>query len=144
MTPKHSRLVLIPLVTLFLASCAGEGPSGADGSDLEVPAQEYVHITDQQGSLEEFVGAGSDATVERCAFDSSRWIAEGAVANPTDESQSYRLYVAFNKNRDTQGLVQVDIESIAPGASQGWQVEAPISGDGLDCVLRVERFAPQG
>lgn len=59
------------------------------------------------------------------------------------DAQSYRLYVAFNRGKDTQGLVQVDVKSVEPGKTAEWTAEAPLKGEGLKCVLRVERFAPQ-
>lgn len=133
---KLSSWLVTPLAVLALASCAGE-PAGGDAAPSS-----YTSVTDQQGSIDGFVGAAEDATVVHCAGDGDGWSSSGSVENPTDEPQSYRLYVAFNQNRDTIGLVQVDLQTVPAGESAEWTVEAPITGDDLTCVLRVERFTP--
>lgn len=138
-------LLLIPLVALSLASCAGEPTGGSTDGDppASPPAVEsHVDVSDPQGSVPGFVGALDDATVERCEADANGWTAEGTVTNPTDLAQDYRIYVAFNQNRDTHGLVQVDLSAVAPGAVEHWSAHAPIDGGALSCVLRVERFDP--
>ena len=130
----------MPLVVLFLAACAGEATSG----DAEVTTVDsFVDITDHQGAVEGFVGALDDTEVDRCETTTDGWITGGTVVNPTDSTQSYRLYVAFNENRETHGLVQVDLAEVPGGASEDWEAQAPVSGDNLTCVLRVERFDPQ-
>lgn len=141
---KLGALLIAPLLVLSLASCGGEGGGGTDSLETAQPGSGYVEITDQQGSVDGFVGAADDATVERCESVADSWKGTGTVTNPTGETQSYRIYVAFNRNRDTRGLVQVDVASVAAGGTAEWQAEAPIGGDELKCVLRVERFAPQG
>ncbi|MGO1543842.1 MAG: hypothetical protein ACTHXA_05810 [Gulosibacter sp.] len=144
-TLAPAKWLLAPVVVLSLTACGGGATDGnSETGTEETAAGSYVEVTDQQGSIEEFVGASEDAEVERCETGNGGWISEGTVTNPTEDAQSYRLYVAFNENRDTEGLVQVDIESVAAGATESWQVEAPIDGEDLDCVIRVERFAPQG
>lgn len=148
MKPKHHMVLIAALAALSLTSCGGGAAGGGTGTDelqgeTEQPRSDYVEITDQQGSIEGFVGAIDGAVVERCESDGSSWKAAGTVTNPESVPQSYRLYVAFNENRDTHGLVQVDVEDVAGGASQSWETEAPIDGERLSCILRVERFAPQ-
>lgn len=144
MNRKVTRLttpVVALLAALALASCTGGGAGEAPADERQ---SSFVQITDQQGSVEGFVGASDDAELDRCEAANDGWLAEGTVTNPTEVAQAYRIYVAFNKNRDTQGLVQVDLESVAAGESASWKAEAPISGQKLQCILRVERFAPQG
>lgn len=137
MSRKHGTWLAVPLVALSLAACTGE----ATGGDADAPTEiSYVEITDQQGSVEGYVGALEDAVINRCELAGDGWISEGTVTNPTESEQSYRIYVAFNENRDTHGLVQIDLTSVPAEASQHWKVEAPIPGDDLTCVLRVERF----
>lgn len=142
MKSKLSAWALLPVVALALTSCAGEGATAP--SDEAATVDGYVAVTDQQGAVPGFVGAARDAETERCESDGDGWIAEGTVTNPEASAQSYRIYVAFNHNRDTRGLVQVDVESVAAGATEAWEAAAPVAGDDLSCVLRVERFEPQG
>ena len=140
MSRKYGAWLAVPLVVLSLASCVG-GAAGGDADALT--EQGYVEITDQQGSVEGFTGAIEDSEIERWEPANNGWISEGTVTNPTDSAQSYRIYVAFNENRDTHGLVQVDLDSVAAGSSENWKVEVPLAADDLSCVLRVERFDPQ-
>lgn len=140
MNLTHAKLFAASLAALSLTMCGG-GAAGPGEEDARVDSG-FVEITDQQGSIEEFEGAVDDASVDRCEATDTGWIGEGTITNPTDEMQSYRIYVAFNKNRDTKGLVQIDLD-VAPGEQDDWRAEAPINGDDLNCVLRVERFAPQ-
>lgn len=127
-----------PLVALALTSCVDESDGEAAAPEANKDST-YVDITDQQGALEDFVGALEDATVEKCEAGGDGWLSEGTVTNPTDDTLSYRIYVAFNENRDTRGLTQVDLANVAAGETVPWSVEAPIGGDNLTCVLRVER-----
>lgn len=146
MSRKTKRLVTLlitPLAGLALASCSGGAAGGAQSEPpAETTPDSYVEITDQQGSVEGFVGASDDAQITLCEEKGNLWLAEGEVTNPTDATQSYRLYVGFNEGRDTKGLVQVDLPSVTPGETATWDVEAPIAADDAECVLRVERFTP--
>lgn len=129
------------MVALSLTACGG-GPAVESGQvETETSTRNgFVSMTDQQGSVEGYVGASEDVIVEKCESSGENWVAEGTATNPTGETQNYRIYVAFNKNRDTKGLVQVDLESVGPNASAEWKAESPISGEKIDCLLRVERF----
>lgn len=148
MTLVHKKWLVVPLLALILSSCSGESGGGAASeggnsatADTEATSDSsYVDITDQQGSAPDFEGAIGDASVERCEAEDNGWVSAGTVVNSTESAQNYRVYVAFNRNNDTRGLVQVDIDDLAPGAEDNWEVQAPISGDDFDCILRVERF----
>lgn len=129
----------VPFAALALTSCVGGG-GGAALSSGNNQSESFVDISEQQGAVESYVGALEDVSLDRCEADENGWVGQGTVTNPTSESQNYRLYVAFNDNRDTRGLVQVDLSRVASGQSETWSVEAPIDGDNLTCVLRVERF----
>ncbi len=136
-------LLLTPLVALALSSCAGGAADEAASGDAEQANQgSYVSVTDQQGSVEGFVGASEDAEITLCESKNNQSLAEGTVTNPTDANQSYRLYIAFNEGRDTQGLVQVDIESVEPGETLTWEAQAPVTTKDIQCSARVERFEP--
>ncbi len=143
MRSRFGAWLLVPLVALSLASCSGtKGAENEAGKDDLVDGG-YIQITEPQGSTDGFVGASEDVETQTCEKSSSGWISEGLVTNPTDRTQSYRIYVAFSAQGDTKGLVQVDVPSVASGAEVAWKAEAPLSGDDLTCALRVERFDPQ-
>lgn len=139
---SRSAVLIAALAALSLTACGGEAAGGDGGTDTQQGESSYVDITDQQGSVEGFVGAIDDAEITRCESADGSWRGEGTVVNSTDSVQNYRLYVAFNKNSDTKGLVQVDIDSVAAGATAEWRAEAPLAFDDLRCVIRVERFSP--
>lgn len=139
---KLSGALALSLAVLSLTACGG-GSAGSGEAASAAKSDSVIEVTDQQGSIEGFVGAAEDAEVTRCEAAGEAWVGEGTVTNPTDEPQAYRLYVAFNENRDTAGLVQVDLDEVSPGTSAKWQAEAELNGDAYDCVLRVERFAVQ-
>lgn len=141
MNRRFAKWAVIPALFLALAACSGDDK--ASEKDSKPADQSHVDITDQQGSVKGFVGANDDVTTESCEAAKNLWRSEGTVTNPEKENQSYRLYVAFNRGKDTQGLVQVDVESVKPGQKVEWKAEAPLTGDDLTCVLRAERFAPQ-
>ena len=146
MIRRVSAWMALPLVALALSACSSGATEGGESAYTQSGAvtveNGYVSVTDQQGSVDGFVGASEDAQVSVCEAGDDGWFASGEVTNPTDEAQSYRIYVAFNKNTDTLGLVQVDAAEVAPGATATWEATAPLSGDNLQCILRVERFTP--
>lgn len=109
-------------------------PTGTIVSDV-------TDITDQPGSEEGYVGALGDAAVKRCERDGGDWIAAGTVTNPTDDAQSYRLYVSAMADDDTRGLVQVDVPPVDAGGTAQWNATFALPDDDMTCVLRVERFA---
>lgn len=141
MKRRFAKWAVIPALFFALAACSGDSDDST--SNAKPVDESYVDVTDQQGSVEDFVGANEDATTNSCEATKSTWVSEGTVTNPEKDAQSYRLYVAFNRGKDTQGLVQVDVKSVEPGKTAEWTAEAPLKGEGLKCVLRVERFAPQ-
>lgn len=141
MTNRFGKWVAVPALFLALAACSGDDKNSAsEGSPKD---ESYVKISEPQGSVEGFVGANDDATMENCKAKGKSWVSDGTVKNSAKDTQSYRIYVAFNRGKDTQGLVQTDLKSVAAGDTAKWKVEAPISGEDLSCVLRVERFDPQ-
>lgn len=144
MTGKRRLLTgAVVLTAAFaLVSCTGADDADSDGATSET-VDSYVEITDQQGSVDGYVGALEDSEVERCEASGEGWVGEGTVTNPEDASQSYRIYLTFNDKRDTKALVQIDLPSVAAGETEEWSGKAPVSGDDLTCVLRVERFDPQ-
>lgn len=146
MSRKAARLIatmITPLVALTLAACSGEGATGAQSAEVEeAPQASYVDVADPQGSLEDYVGAIEDVEITLCESTGQALKAEGKVTNPTDGTQSYRLYVAFNKGRDTKGLKQVDVTEVTAGETSKWEAEVPVNADGIECAVRVERYNP--
>lgn len=134
------------LAALALTSCGGGAAAPAAPSTQETAVEpyagSYIETTNQPGEIDGFVGALADAEVTRCEQAADGWVAAGTVANPEPTPQSYRLFVAFNEGQDSRGLVQVDVEGVASGATEKWQVETPLTAEKLSCVLRVERYAP--
>lgn len=122
---------------LTVTGCAA-GTVEPTPTDTKAPT--VTEITDQPGSVEGFVGALEDAEVKRCERDGDGWVAAGTVDNPTDRTQSYRLYISAMADGDTRGIVQVDVASVAAGESAAWKAEFALPDNDLTCVLRVERF----
>lgn len=153
--------VLLGLV--LLAACSGGGSGtdeqGAEGA-VEDPAElvsdsetaettpikkpTYNDVKDPQGSVEGFVGAMKDVDLERCETDGDRLAVAGVVTNPTDSPQHYRIYVSAMESGDARGIVQVDLAEVAAGATESWETFFELDDTGLDCLMRVERFAPRG
>lgn len=137
-----SRLTAVLAVAgiLTLAGCTGGTETTAPTPSATTTPSDYVDITDQPGSGDDFVGALEDTEVTGCAADGDEWKVTGTVTNPADDAQSYRIYVSLLDGTDTLGVSQVDVDDVAAGESTDWSATLPVSGDDLDCVLRVERF----
>ncbi|OII15785.1 hypothetical protein BIU97_14035 [Curtobacterium sp. MCBA15_009] len=131
-----------------LAGCSGgDGPDGkASGTaTAQATATERPAITDVDtpaGGDGEYVGALKDVQVSSCKKSGSEWAVEGTVENPAKSAQGYRIYVSLLKGQsDTRAVKEVDVDSVAAGASDDWSTTIGTSESGLSCVLRVERFA---
>lgn len=133
-------------VTATAVACNGEDDdapdNGADGN-AEASEEKVIEMPDQPGSVEDYAGALDDAEVETCESQDGALQVSGTVTNPESEDQDYRIYVSAMDSGDTMGIIQVDVTGVAGGDSAEWNTEFPLSGQGLDCVLRVERFAAQ-
>lgn len=145
------------IAALVFSGCTSndDDPEEADPSATETvdegdddttsgSSSSHIDIDEIPGSLEDFVGAHEDATTDACEAGGSGWIAEGTVTNPTDDAQSYRIYVSARADGNTVGLVQVDVDDVPAGESGTWEADFDLDEDGLDCLLRVERFTPAG
>ena len=106
------------------------------------PGSVYVDVNDSQGDGE-FVGALTDVTASTCGADGADWVGSGTITNPTQAAANYRVWVAFiGADGGTAGLVQVNVDGVAPGESGDYSAPMPYAGDAsLSCVLRVERRA---
>ena len=122
---------------LALTACGSseaETPEGAAEGDDKV-----IEITDQPGSIDDYVGALEDVELETCATGGSLGVA-GTVTNPESEAQNYRIFVSAMSADDTVGLVQVNVDDVAGGETAQWDTQMDLNQEDLDCVLRVERF----
>lgn len=145
-TARRASVILAVAAALTLSACTGTaGPDGTSAAPAPTPTASQTdmsQITDQPGSQEGYVGALEDAKLTSCERDGANWVAQGTVTNPIDKVQSYRLYVSALSDDDTRGIIQVDVPKVAGGATAEWKASFPLDDEKLECVLRVERFAP--
>ena len=124
-----------------LVACNGNGDDAEEtGGEAQGSEEKVIEMPDQPGSVEDYEGALEDADLETCESQDGALQVAGSVANSESEDQDYRIYVSAMDGNDTQGIVQVDVEGVAGGESAEWDTEIDLSGEDLDCVLRVERF----
>lgn len=152
MTPSPSRLATSALVAAMtvalLAGCTG-GTDDADPSPSSSPSASaspeespgITDVTDTPGSGEGLVGALADVEQNTCELAGEEWQVDGTVTNPTEEPADYRIYVSLlAAGGDTRALKQVDVDGVPGGESAPWTTAIPIAEEGLNCVLRVERY----
>jgi len=140
---------LVAAATVVVAATALVGCTGAEepgGSAAQIGAldEKVVDVQAEPGSVEGYAGALDDSEVTRCESADGALQVAGTVTNPEPDTQDYRVYVSAMDGGDTAGLVQVDVTGVGAGETAEWSTEMAIGGEGLECVLRVERFAPQG
>lgn len=96
-------------------------------------------------TLDGEVGAKVDSRTDRCEATDAGWIGEGTVTNPTDGLVDYAVVVSFlDADNATLGADADIIVNVAPGETAEWSVELPVSGDELQCILRVTRAPAAG
>lgn len=141
MTFRTAALPVALAAVLLTVGCTGAEPEPTPTPSATTAPPTVTDIQDAPGSGGEFTGAVADTTVE-CAAGDDGWAASGTVTNPTDGVADYRIYVSFlDAAGGTRGVVQVDVDGVAAGASQDWQTTAALPDEELSCVLRVERYA---
>lgn len=141
-----SRLAVAGLSVVLLAGglagCTTAAPEPKPTKTAESLAPGITDIDDTPGSGENLEGALADSKVATCERDGDEWTVDGTVTNPTDAEADYRIYVSLlNGTNDTRALVQVDVDGVAPDATEDWDVSIPVAEDELSCVLRVERYS---
>ena len=155
---SRSRLVAVPLIAALalIGGCTGGG-DGAEqtpppvvtthdpvppGAPVEIPTTAAYDVRQQPGTLDDgYVGALADVALVSCDSADGATHAAGTVTNPEASAQTYRIYVAVMVGVDTLGLSQVDVPSVAVGATSEWTADLQVGADGAQCVLRVERVA---
>lgn len=101
--------------------------------------QPVVSIEHQPGTGE-YIGALDDIDNLTCQQADTGWEAFGTATNPTDTDADYRIYVSFlDNNGETLGLLETDLDRLAPGTSSEWSATLTSTPASLECVLRVER-----
>lgn len=93
------------------------------------------------GTLAGFVGAKDDVHDVQCGQHGATWSATGKVTNPTEQAARYRIYVSFLSGDTTVGLAEADSGRIGAKATESFSASVQVGGDGLRCILRVERAA---
>jgi hypothetical protein len=136
-------LLVIPLsAAVVLAGCSS---SGKDNSNSPAPsggttATDVIKVNTPPGTAKHFVGARKDVTALNCKQDGSSWVVAGKVTNPSTTKADYRIYTSFmNKVNDTRGLLETDVNAVAPEATEDWTGKLALADEDLKCVLRVER-----
>lgn len=128
-------------VPTTVAEAATTAPTTAAPTTTAKPPT-VVSVKTQPGTGTGFEGAKADVKLVDCESAGGSWTATGSVTNPTAAAANYRIYVAFiDATSDTRGLVEVDVDALAAGASKDWSGELALAEPDLTCVLRVERTA---
>jgi hypothetical protein len=124
-----------------VSPAAAESAPSMSPSPLK-PGNVYVDVHDSQ-AVGGFVGALKDVTASSCGASGADWVGSGTITNPMRAAANYRVWVAFiGADGGTVGLVQVNVDGVAAGASKDFSAPMPYAADGtLSCTLRVERRA---
>lgn len=146
-TPLISALSVAAVTLAVLAGCtptavhkATPKPTPSASASAE-KAPGITDITDTPGSGAGLVGALADSKVTACALTDGAWNVTGTVTNPTPKTVHYRIYVSLLDGAGgTRALQQVDVDTVKSSATADWKTSIPTTEDGLNCVLRVERY----
>lgn len=150
---RNGRLILAALAMATAVSIGISGctptvnqtkPTSSPTSSATTPPEALPSVTeiiDTPGSGEGLVGALADSTVSNCALADGTWKVDGTVTNPTEEPANYRIYVSLlNASGETRALQQVNVDEVDAAATSNWTATVPVADEGLNCVLRVERY----
>jgi len=150
---RRTAGLVLPLAVLALVvGCTGGDPEpdpsvSPSPSASEEQAPGVTDITDTPGAGTDgagggFTGALADAPFTTCERDGDAWRVAGTATNPTEGVVDYRIYVSLlDGAAGTRALQQVDVADVPAGETSEWETEVPVAEDGLNCVLRVERYA---
>ena len=130
---------------LALAGCSsndarsGAAPKAKNAATTRTTNPTFVANTqDTPGTLEHFVGAHADVRDTKCVSSAKGWTATGTARNPTTQKMHYRIFVSFLDGDTTVGIAQTDVRA-GGGATADWTATVGADGEGLRCILRVER-----
>jgi hypothetical protein len=148
---RNGRLILAALTVAVVVSVGISGctptvdqtkpsPTSSNTTPPDAPPS-VTEIIDTPGSGEGFVGALADSAVSNCALADGTWKVDGTVTNPTEEPANYRIYVSLlNASGETRALQQVNVDEVDAAATSNWTATVQVADEGLNCVLRVERY----
>lgn len=126
--------------TLASTATSAPGTSALVPSATTTVPVAVVDVKVQPGTGSGFEGALKDVTDMRCESAGGVWSVSGNVTNPTAGPVNYRVYVSFVDDAGaTPGLLEVDSDNVAVGATAAWTGSLEIGLDNLKCILRVER-----
>lgn len=151
MNPRMKRHHLVTglaaagVLALALTGCTGPDPeptpSASATGEAEAP-ETYTDITDTPGNEEGMTGALADSTTSTCELVDGAWNVAGTVANPTEETVSYRIFMSLlDEDGATLALQQINVDGVEAGAEGEWEATIPVEAENLRCVPRVERRA---
>jgi hypothetical protein len=128
-------------VPVMVVWAAAVGCSGDDSASNATSDRSSDSVPVLPGTSDDYEGARSDISDEDCRTSDGLWQASGSVTNSTSDTRSYRIYVAFIVDGETEALRQVDVDDLGGGKNSKWSARAPSSVDGaVECILRVERY----
>lgn len=149
---RTSLIALGVVAAIGVAGCSSDGSTKSSAKSTK-PAkvaaksdgttsttQPFVsNSKNTPGTLANFVGAHQDVHDTKCKQDGAWWNAGGLVTNPTAKAVKYRIYVSFLNGETTVGLAEVNVGTVSPKQTDGWQQGVKVAGKDLRCILRVER-----
>lgn len=127
---------------MFLAGCTGQDPTPTPSATQAAGGGSVRDVDVLPGTSDDgFEGAADEVTVTTCEAGDDGWDVAGEVTNPDDKAASYRIYVSFLSpdGTDTLGLLQVDVNDVAPEDTTTWDGALNLDASKADCVLRVEK-----
>lgn len=109
------------------------------GKRTPIPTSANYKVSTPPGVSKGYVGAAGDVKLSTCNSNKALTLFTGTVTNPTNVTQSYRIYVAVTLKNTTIGIDEVDVNALAAKATSKWNGGLGSGADGASCVLRVER-----
>ena len=117
----------------------GAAPKAKNAATTRTTKPAFVANTQNTpGTLEHFVGAHADVRDTKCVSSAKGWTATVTANNPTTQTMHYRIFVSFLDGDTTVGIAQTDVRA-GGGATVDWTATVGANGEGLRCILRVER-----
>lgn len=136
-----SAAVGTAMLALALTACSGSNDKATKPKATTTTSKPSVvtKVSDAPRTTG-YTGARKDVTGLTCAQDGKLWKVGGTVTNPTTASADYRIFTSFlDKANETRGLLQTNINGVAPNEAKPWSGELELPASDLHCVLRVER-----
>lgn len=138
--------LLVSTIVAFTACSGSKSKSqGKSKSSTTTTKPGVVRSAPDSPRTTGYIGARKDVTDFTCKQEGKVWKVGGTVKNPTTAPADYRIFTSFlDKTNDTRGLLQTDVNGVAPGEAKQWNGELGLASTDLHCVLRVERTGVGG